>query len=183
MANHVSICIPSKAQTGALSPGWKWVYRLQVRPDQALPGVRLGMRSQALGRGARLTRESEMFKALETRGPREDRSLKGCCPTGSTVPRGSHLPSHCGWCSAARRWSLPWCSLQLELLSQAHILPRYTVAALPILQKWLSHLVDRYTQVHAPSACIPVEVACWHPGAQHSPRWQEEGGSSWLDFF
>lgn len=118
-------------QTGALSQEWKWVYRLQVRPDQALPGVRLGTRPQALGRGARLMRKSEMFKTLEIRGPKKDRSLKDHCLTGSSMPRGSHLPS------------LPWCSLQLELLSQAHVLPRDTVAALPTVQKWLSRLVDR----------------------------------------
>lgn len=130
-------------QTGALSQEWKWKYRLQVRPDQALPGVSLGTRPQALGRGARLTRESEMFKTLEIRGPKKDRSLKGHCLTGSSMPRDSHLPSRCGQCTAARRWPFPWCSLPLELLSQAHVLPRDAVAALPTVQKWLSRLVDR----------------------------------------
>lgn len=130
-------------QTGALSQEWKWKYRLQVRPDQALPGVSLGTRPQALGRGARLTRERKTFKTLEIHGPKKDRSLKGHCLTGSSMLRGSHLPSRCGQCTAARRWSFPWCSLQLELLSQAHVLPRDTVAALPTVQKWLPRLVDR----------------------------------------
>ena len=170
-------------QTGALSQEWKWKYRLQVRPDQALPGVSLGTRPQALGRGARLTRESEMFKTLEIRGPKKDRSLKGHCLTGSSMPRDSHLPSRCGQCTAARRWPFPWCSLPLELFPRLMFSPE--MPWLPFLQCRSGFPVwwTETSQIHAPSVCIPVEVACWHPGAQYRPRWQEEGDNSWLDFF